>query len=221
MSAVERRSLKQEHAEATRAELASSARTLFAEHGFAGVSTEQVVRRAGVTRGALYHHFADKQDLFRAVVRDVEDDVLDRTMAAVVAEPRPERHLEAGCVAFLDACLDPAVRRIMLIDAPSVLGWESCEFDAERPLGALSKALETAMARGDVDRQPVKPLAHLLLAALTEASLYIARADDGPAARNEMGVTLLRLLDGLRRRPGAEVEARPFEEGVEAAPASR
>jgi AcrR family transcriptional regulator len=188
---------------ATRAAVVRAARELFAERGYAAVGTNEVVERAGVTRGALYHHFADKRALFRAVYEELEQEVAERIVAAVAREPRPERHLEVGVSAFLDVCLEPATRRISLIEAPSVLGHEEWRgIGAEHSLGLLRAALEAAMDAGVVEPQPVDTLAHLLLGALAEASLVLARADALAEARVEVGRTVARLLEGLAPRPG-------------------
>jgi AcrR family transcriptional regulator len=190
---------REEHSEATRAALVEAARELFAERGYAAVATEEIVRRARVTRGALYHHFKDKQELFRAVYAEVQDEIADRIRDVAAAEPRAEKHLEVGCEAFLDACLDPAVQRIVLLDAPSVLGWETWhELDERHALGMIRMSLDVAMGEGYLERQPTGPLAHLLLGALNEAALAIARADDVERARTEVGASLARLLEGLK-----------------------
>src|SRR6516165_10537526 len=118
------KSRQAENSAATRAALVKVARKLFAERGYTEAATEEVVRRARVTRGALYHHFRDKQDLFRAVLHEEERKLAGTVTAAAATEPDPWRALKAGSEAFLDACLDPAVRQIVLIDAPAVLGWE-------------------------------------------------------------------------------------------------
>jgi AcrR family transcriptional regulator len=193
------KSRKEERSEATRAALLEAARELFAERGYTAVPTEEIVGRARVTRGALYHHFEDKRDLFRAVYEDLERELAERLTAAAAAERRPERHLEVGCEAFLDACLEPAVQRIVLTDGPAVLGWELWrEIDAQYGLGLVRTALEMAMEGGYIARQPVTPLAHLVLGALNEAGLYIARARDVKKARGEVGASVRRLLDGLK-----------------------
>jgi AcrR family transcriptional regulator len=190
---------REEHSEATRNALIGAARELFAERGYSGVATEEIVRNARVTRGALYHHFKDKQELFRAVCEELQGEVSERIAAAASAEPRPERHLEVGCEAFLDICLEPAVQRIVLLDAPSVLGWDAWhELDERHALGMIREALEAGMAEGYLDRQPTHPLALLLLGALNEGALSIARADDVRKARREVGASLARLLDGLK-----------------------
>ena len=187
---------------ATRAAVLRAARELFAERGYADVGTNEVVERAGVTRGALYHHFEDKRALFRAVYEELEREVAERIVAAVAREPRLERHLEVGVNAFLDVCLEPAHRRISLIEAPSVLGHEEWRgIGAEYSLGLLRAALEASMQAGVLEAQPVDTLAHLLLGALAEAAVVLARADDLEAARAEVGRTVARLLAGLGPRP--------------------
>ena len=198
---MEGRTLKERQSEVTRAALIKTARRLFARQGYAGVSVEEIVRRAKMTRGALYHHFADKADLFRAVAEEMEAELVQKVAAAADAEPRPEKHLEVGCQAFFDACLDPAVQRILLIDGPSVLGWEAWrEMEGRYGLGLVQQALEVAMEAGYVEREPVEPLAQMLLGAMSEASLGIARADDVERARSEFGKTFARLLAGLAER---------------------
>jgi AcrR family transcriptional regulator len=188
-----------ERSEATRASLVAVAREMFAASGYAATSIEEIVRAAQVTRGALYHHFADKRDVFRAVYEEVERDLAETLMGVVAGEPQPERRLLAGLDAFLDACVDPAVQRIVLIEAPAVLGWEEMhEIEARYGLGLMLAALENAMDEGVVERQPVAPLAQLLLGAFTEAGLAIARAEDPRAARREFGAAAARLLEGLR-----------------------
>ena len=187
---------------ATRAAVLRAARELFAERGYAAVGTTEVVERAGVTRGALYHHFEDKRALFQAVYEELEREGTERIVSAVAREPRPERHLEVGVNAFLDVCLEPAHRRISLIEAPSVLGYEEWRgIGAEYSLGLLRAALEAAMQAGVIEPQPVDTLAHLLLGALAEAALVLARAEDLTAARAEVGRTVSRVLEGLSPRP--------------------
>ena len=130
-----------ERSEQTRRVLLDVARRLFAEHGYAGTATEQVVRRAGVTRGALYYHFRDKRDLFRAVVEDLQQELLQRIQEEAAAPDDPWERLRAGLHTFLDACQEPAVQRIILLDAPSVLGWaEWRALDARYGFGLLRTA---------------------------------------------------------------------------------
>ena len=196
----ERRGPKAERREATRAALVGAARELFAERGYAAVGTEEVVQRAGVTRGALYHHFRDKRDLFRAVYEQTEQDVVE-SIAERMAEASgdPWELLATGTRAFLDACSDPALMRIGLLDGPSVLGWaEWREIDERYGLGLVTAALGAAMDSGALRRQQVRPLAHLVLGAMGEAAMVIANAPDAEAAREEVEPALMALLDGLR-----------------------
>ena len=192
------RSLKAEHAEATRAELVKSARWLFARQGYAAVSIEEIVRRARVTRGALYHHFEDKSDLFRAVFESVQRDLGLRLMEAAARSKDPAGHLSAGCHAWLEACGEPDVQRIVLLDGPAVLGWEAWhESDMNFGLEMLRQSIEAAIEGGVVAKQPVEPLSHLLLGALNGGGLAIARASDTARSQREIGKAMDRLLAGL------------------------
>lgn len=196
---METHSRKAEYAKATRQALIDAARELFAERGYADTSIEDVVQRARVTRGALYHHFESKSALFRAVVEELEQQVLDGVTSAAMTSSDPWELLVRGTDAFLDACLDPTAQRILLLEAPSVLGWETWrEIDARYGLGLTRAALEGAMDAGVLERQPLEPLTRMLLAALNEAALYIATAKDRKKARREIGKTLRRVLEGLR-----------------------
>jgi AcrR family transcriptional regulator len=192
--------LQAERAQATRDALLSAGRELFAQRGYAAVGTEEIVRRARVTRGALYHHFEGKDELFRAVFEQVERELTERIAAQAGASAAdPWEAMRAGAEAFLDASLEPAVQRIVLLDAPAVLGWDAWrEVGARYGLGLVQAVLEAAMDAGAIARQPARPLAHLLMGALDEAAMYVARADDVQAARDEMGETVSRLLEALR-----------------------
>jgi AcrR family transcriptional regulator len=188
-----------ENAAATRRALLSRAQELFAQRGYADVSLDEICRRARVTKGALYHHFRDKRDLFRAVCVRVEEDWVAKTLAVASAEPDPFGRLQLGCQSSLDGCLDPTVQRILLIDGPAVLDWQELrELDAHRGLGVMRATLKDAMDAGEIEQQPVGPLARLLLGALTEAALAIARDADPQTARRQLGWSLARLIDGLR-----------------------
>jgi AcrR family transcriptional regulator len=184
--------------EATRAALLAAARQLFGEHGYAATSLEDVVTRAGVTKGALYHHFPGKVDLFQAVFEQVKREVSDQVVT-VFLDPDHWFALTAGCQLMIDAQLDPAVRRIALHDARSVLGWEAVHA-IETRYGAVGirGALRKAMQGGVIERQPLRPLSLLLTGALSEGCFYVADADDPAAAREEVGRLVVRLLEGLR-----------------------
>ena len=191
--------VKAERSKATRAALVDAARELFAERGYAGVATEEIVQRAGVTRGALYHQFADKEDLLRAVLHDLARELAEASATAALKEVDQWRQILAAVDAFLDACVDPAIQQIMMTDAPSVLGWDEWrEIDTQYGLGLVKASLENAMETGLIERQPVDPLSHLVVGALDEAAMYIARAQDAGKARAEMGQSIEKMLAGLR-----------------------
>ncbi len=182
----------------TRRALLDAGRQLFAERGFANAGQEDIVERAGVTRGALAHHFGTKLGLFRAVVETLETELAEHIATAAMLGDDPMAHLRLGCLAFLDAALDPAVRRIVLLDAPAVLGWQAWrELDTTYGLGLVSEALEHCMEAGLVPPRPVQPLAHILLAALNEAAMLVANAHDPVATRAVVGLEVERLLDRL------------------------
>ena len=179
----------------TRSALLAAARELFAEKGFAGAGREEIVERAGVTRGAMYHHFDSKEALFQAVYEEVEHEMLGRIAEAAITAPEPLEQLRRGAMAYLDVAANDDVRRICLLDAPSVLSTEVRRELAERyGLGLVRESLALCMADGAIARQPVEPLAHVLLAALLEAATLVA---DG-ADRAEVDAVVERMLDGLR-----------------------
>jgi len=188
-----------ERSEATQAALISTARRLFAERGYSGVGTEEIVRAAGVTRGALYHHFDGKAGLFAAVFEQIEAELSERFASEALAVPDPWEALVAGLELFLDVCREPEVRQIALLDAPSVLGWTTWrEIESRYSLGLIQAGLQNLIDAGIAEPQPIDPLAHAMLGMLTEAGLYVAGADDADAARDEMGRVLRGTLDGLR-----------------------
>jgi len=182
----------------TRALLVGVATELFASHGHAAVTMEQVCDGAAVTRGALYHHFAGKDDLFGAVCDQVAATVTDKVVEAARRQPDAWARLRSGCRAFLDACDDPTVRQILLTDAPSVLGWARFrELDARHGLGLLRTGIQAAMDDGSIEPGPVDALAHLLVAALDEAAMLVGRADRHAAARHDALLVIDRILAGI------------------------
>ena len=184
--------------EATRRQLVSAARALFGTRGYAGVGTEEIVRAAGVTRGALYHQFRDKADLFAAVAEEVEAGIAERIASAAGVEADPVDALRSGARLFLDACAEPEVERIILLDAPAVLGWQAWRDLAGRyGLGLVQLALQTAMDAGAIVAQPVVPLAHVLVGALDECALYVAGAEDPAAAREQCLAIFDRILRSI------------------------
>jgi AcrR family transcriptional regulator len=195
-----RRRTQAERSESTRAALIEAARPLFAERGYAGIGTEEIVRAAGVTRGALYHHFDGKRELFEAVYERIEAELAERIAAGALAGGAgpPLEAIRAGAEMFLQACTEPDVQRVVLLDGPSVLGWDSWrEIAAEHGLGLIEATLQAAVDAGAIAEQPVRPLAHLLMGALDEAAMLVARAEDPEATRAEVGRTLDALIGGL------------------------
>lgn len=189
-------------AEATRAALIDAAKRLFVDKGYHHTGTEEVVAEADVgTRGALYHHFADKQALFEAVFIAVEEGLVIEA-AKNLADPADGafNQLRQGLIGFLDASLTPQVQRILLIDGPAVLGWSRWrELESVYGLGAIRAMLERAIEEGDLAAgQPVAALAHVLLAAAEEAAMFIANAPNQNEARDQSVQALNALLDGLR-----------------------
>ncbi|HEX4110090.1 MAG TPA: helix-turn-helix domain-containing protein [Solirubrobacteraceae bacterium] len=191
---------------ATRAQLIAAARGLFAERGYAAVGTEEIVRAAGVTRGALYHHFAGKEALFAAVYEQIETELTEGMAAeafAALQNGGPWAAIEVGSNLFLDASTDPEVQRIVLLDAPAVLGWEAWREVAEQHgLGLTETVLQAAMDAGEIDPLPLRPLALVLMATIDELALYLARAPDPVEARAQAGEIVRRVLGGLRERKG-------------------
>jgi len=187
-----------ERAEATRAALVASARRLFVEKGYFDTGTEEIVRDAAVTRGALYHHFTDKKALFLAVFEAVETDLMSAAGARVAGDAFGR--LSAGLLGFLDASLTPEVQRVLLIDGPAVLGWQEWRaLEAQYGLGAIRQLLSDAIAEGTISPQPVDPLANILLAAVDEAALYIANNENPRVARDTAAVSMNTVLGGLAR----------------------
>jgi AcrR family transcriptional regulator len=166
------------------------------------VGTEEIVRAAGLTRGALYHHFKGKRDLFEAVYRQVEMELAERIAAGALAAnaKSPLEAMRAGARMFLDACTEPEPQQIALLDAPSVLGWSRWrEIAAEHGLGLIEASLQATIDDGTIPAQPVRPLAHVLMGALDEAAMLVARAEDPGAMRVEVGRTIDSLLDAYGR----------------------
>jgi AcrR family transcriptional regulator len=195
-----KRRTQEERSAATRDALIAAARKLWGLRGYAEVGTPEIATAAGVTRGAMYHQFADKATLFSEVVEVVEQDVLAR-MATLVAESgvtTPADAIRAAVDAWLDVSGDPEVRQLILLDAPSVLGWAAFRDVAQRySLGMTEQLLTEAMRAGQLVEQPVRPLAHVLIGALDEAAMAIATADDPKRTRRETGEVLHRLIDAM------------------------
>jgi AcrR family transcriptional regulator len=196
---------RDEHVADTRQALVDAARTLFTQQGFAATGTEEIVAAARVTRGALYHHFRDKTDLFRAVMEQVAREVAEHLIDAELSRPPSPEPADAwdevrdGLRAFLDLCVvTDAFQRIVLVEGPAVLGHEAWdELVAQHGSNLLAQWLSRAIEEGRIAPIPIAPLTRLLIAMISESSLYIAQADDRSAARADMGAVLARFLTGL------------------------
>jgi AcrR family transcriptional regulator len=185
---------RDEQAEATRGTLLAAARRLFGRRGYPDVSVDEIVQAARVTKGALYHHFRDKQEIFRGVVEQIQREIRERLLAAAARPASASSQLRAACHAYLDACTEEGVGRIVVLDSPAVLGWEVwCKLNREYGLGFFVERL-AALRGGD---PAVESSAQMLLGALNVAGRVIAQAEDRAAARSEVGTTIDRLVAGL------------------------
>lgn len=192
-----RRTLR-ERSDATTAELVQRARALFASDGYQATSMDDVVAAAGVTKGALYHHFGGKRELFQAVYEREQERLAAIVDEAYAGQTDPWDGFDAGCRAFLQASLDPGVQRITLLDAPSVLGWEGMrDIEARYSLELLSQGLEAAIGAGRIAPRHVRPLAHLLLGAICEGAMMVARSADQTAATDDVLREVSTILGGL------------------------
>jgi AcrR family transcriptional regulator len=189
-----------ERSAATRQALETAARRLWGERGYAEVSTPEIAEAAGVTRGAMYHQFPDKTALFVAVLEAVESDVIDRLLAAVgAAQPEtPADALHAAADAWLDIASEPEVRQLVLLDAPSILGWAGFrEISLRYGLGMTEQLLSTAIEAGQLKPQPVRSLATVMIGALDEAAMSIANAEDRDQEKENVRAVVHDLIDGL------------------------
>jgi AcrR family transcriptional regulator len=189
-----------ERSAATRDALITAGRALFGTRGYADVGTEEVVRAAGVSRGALYHHFADKAELFAAVFESVEEMTNARIVAAVSAAgpDDPIAAMQLGTAVFLDICTEPEMARIMLIDAPAVLGEQGwSDISSEYNMGLVLQLITRGIELGRIRPQPVMPLARILLGALREAAVFIASAPDPVGARDQVGAVLNGIIESV------------------------
>ena len=196
--------LRARQAEATRSLLIEVAREHFTEHGYAPTSIDDIIGQAGVARGALYHHFAGKEALFRAVYEMVEGEVVARVMQAAASQASPREAVRAGLSTFLDACLEPAFRRIVVLDSVSVLQSRVLEVGIDPvELPMLRTVLTPLLHTSTFGETAIDALTYVALGGLYGASLYIARASDPRVARAEADIVLDTLISGLVR-PGAD-----------------
>ena len=189
-----------ERGESTRESLVSAARVLFGRDGFNSTSLDDIASSAGVTKGALYHHFDSKEDLFRAVAESVKRDINTRLSDLFLGSDAFSA-LEVGCFTILEAYLDPSVRQIVWLDAPAVLSLSAYrDIQGRYEQVFLRASLRRAMREGVIEQLPLRPLTSLLTGAIGEGCTFIAASPDPMSAREEVGRTMSRLLEGLRRR---------------------
>ena len=178
----------------TQKALRRQARKLFAQKGYSGANTNELVERARVTKGALYHHFENKKELYQAVVEDMEQELVERIEAAG-AGLKPWPRLSAMCTAYVDACRDPSLARMLVLEAPVVLGWKTwCNLEQKYEVAAFARCLKEC---GGL-HEPAETLAQVILGALTTGARVIATAEDPEAARSQVQQTIDRLIAGLR-----------------------
>ena len=178
----------------TQKQLRRQARKLFAQKGYSGANTNELVERARVTKGALYHHFTNKRELYQAVVEDMEQELVERIEAAGTGL-EPWERLAAMCTAYVEACRDPALARMLVLEAPAVLGWKAwCNLEQQYEVAAFARCLKEA----DGLQEPAETLAQVILGALTTGARVIATAPDPEAARHQVQQTIDRLIAGLR-----------------------
>jgi AcrR family transcriptional regulator len=191
-----------ERSAATRQALVSAARRLWGARGYADVGTPEIAEAAGVTRGAMYHQYADKAALFEAVLEDVENEIIERLAAAVAAAGpgSPAEALYVAADAWLDIAREPEIRRLVLLDGPGVLGWVAFrEISQRHATGMTEQLLTAAIEAGELARQPVRPLATMMIGALDEAAMIIANSDDPARERDEVRTVAHNLIAGLLR----------------------
>lgn len=190
---------KAEQREATMQKLIEVGRDLFTQYGYAQTPTEEIVEQAGVTRGALYHHFGSKEGLLAAVLEMIQREVAQAVEAAADESDDVWEQLVRGCQAFLRASADPQVQRVLLVDAPAALGWEKWrELDAANSMVLLQDVLTELVAQKIFKPIPVAALTHLLSGAMNEAALWVAQAADREQALADANQALEQLLWGLR-----------------------
>ena len=196
---------QQERTEQTTGALVSAARDLFAADGYAATSLDAVVERAGMTKGALYHHFAGKRELFAAVFAAEQRKLTEVVSAAYATEDDPWLAFQAGCQAFVEACQEPGVQRIFLLDAQAALGWETVRRIESGSLEMMVLGIERAREAGQIDCANPRQLAHLLFGAICESAMVVAREPDQERALreavDELGSVLRALAVSSRRSP--------------------
>ncbi|MGO4613081.1 TetR/AcrR family transcriptional regulator [Nocardia sp. 2YAB30] len=193
---------QEDRSRVTRAALEQAGRRLFTERGFAGTSGEELVGEAGVTRGALHHHYGDKRGLFLAVLEQIEVETTEEIEKAIASADPDDvmAGMAVGLGVFLEICQRPPMLRIALTDAPTVLGWQAWrEFESAHGLGLITRQLERARDAGLIADAPIPVLAQLVISVISEAALIVAHAADPDAARAQTQQSVLLLISGIVR----------------------
>lgn len=200
---VEGQSRRLEYSETTRHALVESAVELFARHGYAATSLDEIARRARVTKGALYHHFSGKQALFEAVFAEVETTVMERMLKVVsAAAGDPLEQALAGLHAYIQVCLEPSYQRIVVHEGPVVMGLERWREAEDRCSFGLIRGTVQAMVDADAMTDlPVEVTSRLLFGLLSAAATVIATASEQEKTGAEVRIVIERMLEGLRSRP--------------------
>ena len=189
---------KAEQAARTKDALEAVARELFETRGFAAVSAEEIVGAAGVTRGALYHHYGGKEGLFEAVAEAAMQRLHDKLLRAAAPATDALEGLKQGARRFLELSSEPRTQRVLFVDAPVVMGWQRWrQMDARYGFGLILRALDVAVAQGRMRAASREVVAHLLLSAMIEASMLVANSSQKASARAEAEAVVGRLIDGL------------------------
>jgi AcrR family transcriptional regulator len=192
---------QEERTAASLAKLMDAARTLFRAEGYAATSVDDITRAAALTKGAFYHHFADKKAIFLAVFEEAERQLLIDIKASIRSDD-PWTMLKTGCLAFLDITSDPATLRLLLSEGPSVLGWDVWrDICARHSLGVISGGIRAAIKAGQIPERPTEPLAAAIYGALTEAARYMGQLDDPAAALPCVRAEVELMLEALLRQP--------------------
>jgi AcrR family transcriptional regulator len=186
-----------ERREATTTALVEAARELFAQDGYAATSLDAVAAKARVTKGAVYHHFDSKRQLFEAVFAREVDRLSTALTAVYVRKTDPWEAFHAGCRAFLEECLEPGLQRVVLLDAFAAIGWEAMRRQEAPLLQAMEIAITRAVDAGRIAPRPPEPLAHFLFGALCEMAMIVARAEDQKAAQRKAVTELARIMNAL------------------------
>lgn len=192
------RKTQQQRSDETTRKLVAAAEQMFATRGFAATSIDDINKAAKVTRGALYHHFESKTDIFRAVFEQKEKELVAAIAAAAAKAADPWKGFQRGCVAFLEACLEPSIQRIILIDGPAVLGWEAIrEIESRHTLALIRQGLANSMKAARLTERPVEPLCDFVLGALSECAKGIARSSTPELTLTQAKAELTRFLKAL------------------------